>query len=269
MTTPQKIIKGLAIALAILLTVGIIGGFAKILGVITLVNDDGVLREAKSYSVSANIIGITLDIAASELTIKDGECFALESNLENLKAEEDNNRLVVSEERKVIFRGKGFINLTIPADYKFNDVRISAGAGTLNIETLEANDVEIELGAGRADVKNMTAHNHADIDGGAGKLTLENCNFHNLDLDIGVGGMTFSGTVTGNSSIDCGVGTVSMDINGKKEDYTIKIEKGIGEIEVDGESVSDDEEIGSGTNNLGISGGVGSAEINFIEPNLI
>lgn len=267
MTASQKIIKSIAIVLAVFLIVGIVGGIAKILGVITLVGDDGVLRKAKSYPVSANITGITLDVAASQLTVKSGDGFALESNLEKLKAEEDDNRLIVAEESNVIFQGTGFINLTVPKGYKFSDVHISAGAGTVSIETLEANDIEIELGAGSADVKGVTAHNRADIDGGAGKLTLENCNFRNLNLDMGVGELSFSGIVTGNSGIDCGIGTVRMNINGKKEDYIIAVDKGIGEIEVDGESVSDDEKIGSGANNLGINGGIGSVEIKFIEPN--
>lgn len=265
MTGFQKAIKYLAMAFAIFLIVSIVGGIAGALGMIGFLGDDNLLDEPKSYSVSEDIKGITLDINAAELNIKIGDEFSVESNLEKLKVEENNNRLSVIEKGGSWFHrtDKGTVTLTIPEDYEFNNADITTGAGVVKIDGLKADNVYIELGAGKADLKNITADSEAEIDGGAGKLTLKDCYLHNLDLDIGVGEFNYSGVITGNSNIDCGVGAVCMDIAGSPDDYSVSVDKGIGEITVDGDSVSDGQTVGNGTNRLEISGGVGSVKIDF------
>ena len=56
----------------------------------------------------------------------------------------------------------------------------------------------------------------------------------NLDLDIGAGKATIEAYLEGRNDIDCGVGALDINLLGNKEDYQIKVNKGIGSVTVDG-----------------------------------
>lgn len=63
--------------------------------------------------------------------------------------------------------------------------------------------------------------------------------------------------------IDAGVGSLKLNINGKKEDYKIKVSKGIGAIRINGDEVSNDSTTGNGENYIEIDGGIGDIRINI------
>ena len=50
---------------------------------------------------------------------------------------------------------------------------------------------------------------------------------------------------------------------GKKEEYRTKINKGLGNVTVDGKKVSDNEVVGNGENKIDIDGGIGEIKIDF------
>ncbi|MBQ9839934.1 MAG: hypothetical protein IJO56_10670, partial [Oscillospiraceae bacterium] len=52
---------------------------------------------------------------------------------------------------------------------------------------------------------------------------------------------------------------------GSKEDYKLELEKGLGNISIDGVNVSDYGSSGNGTNKVEINGGVGSINVEFKE----
>ena len=51
---------------------------------------------------------------------------------------------------------------------------------------------------------------------------------------------------------------------GIKDDYKIKVSKGIGEIRIDNNSIKDGEVIGNGNNFIDVSGGIGQINISYI-----
>ena len=68
MTTLQKVIKYLAIAFAIFLTVSIIGGILSAVGLFGgLFSSDAVFEEVKTYSVAADIHNLDIEINAADL----------------------------------------------------------------------------------------------------------------------------------------------------------------------------------------------------------
>ena len=265
MTGWQKGILYAAMALAVALIISIIGGIFGVLGLVNIFGDSAVLGETKSYSLSADAEELDLTIKAAKLNIKTGSTFALESNLKNLTVNENNNCLEIKEKSRGVFAGShdAVLTLTIPQNHLFNVVKLSTGAGVVSINGISANDLSVGLGAGKADFSDIKVTAEAEIEGGTGKLTMQNCSFHNFDLDMGVGEVVFSGEITGNSDLECGVGALTATLTGNKEDYTILVDKGIGEIVVDGVSMADDQKTGSGVNRLKISGGIGSVKIKF------
>ena len=70
--------------------------------------------------------------------------------------------------------------------------------------------------------------------------------------------------------IDC-VGVVlalnvlNVILLGNKEDYKLDLEKSIGNISVDGDNISGNSNIGNGTNQAEIHGGIGAINLRFQE----
>ena len=50
---------------------------------------------------------------------------------------------------------------------------------------------------------------------------------------------------------------------GSRELYKLKLEKGIGEVSVDGSLIEDDSTVGNGNNYIRIEGGIGSIKVNY------
>ena len=63
------------------------------------------------------------------------------------------------------------------------------------------------------------------------------------------------------------MGESNITVIGQRDDYTLDIEKGIGNITVDGTSVSEMDEQGDGKNIMEISGGVGAIRVEFQDTN--
>ena len=65
--------------------------------------------------------------------------------------------------------------------------------------------------------------------------------------------------ITGNSTIDIGIGSLSLNLIGNN--YTFKVNKGIGKVVIDNKEVSDNEVLGMGSNTIKLNGGIGDATV--------
>ena len=267
MTTLQKAIKYLAIAFAVFLTVSILGGILGAVGLFGgLFSSDAVLEEVKTYSVAADIRNLDIRINAADIYIKEGEVFAVESNLKHLKVEEKEGQLTIQETKKFSGTYNGAaLTVYVPAGTVFDDVNLITGAGRLTVEKLSSGTLDFELGAGDVSMDSLVATKSADIEGGAGRITIKDGALKDLDLDMGVGQLNLTAALTGNCQLDLGVGETNMTLSGKKDAYKLDIEKGIGSIFVDGKNVSDYGSSGSGANSVKINGGIGAIHVLFTD----
>lgn len=85
----------------------------------------------------------------------------------------------------------------------------------------------------------------------------------NLELDMGMGATKVSATLSGDCDLDMGIGELALTVLGDKADYTIEVNKGVGEYTIDGEKIRDNEKIGNGTNHLQLDGGIGEVKVEF------
>ncbi|MGM9641964.1 MAG: DUF4097 family beta strand repeat-containing protein [Eubacteriales bacterium] len=270
MTELQKVIKYLALALAVFLSVTIIGGLLSALAGLSLIFSDGesdVVGEMQTYAVEGEISSLEVDLSGAALQIKTAESFAVESNHKYVTVKSDNGRLRIRETKRPFASSPEGVKVTvcIPEGFVFDDVSIDTGAGTVDIEALAADVLELSLGAGRADIRNLTANTRADIDGGAGELTIDGGKLCKLNLEMGVGKLTLKSRLEGKCSLDYGVGETKLILLGSREDYKIRIDKGIGDATLAGEHMNDDSTYGSGSNFIDIDGGIGAIRIDFAE----
>lgn len=273
MTSWQKTVKYAAMAFAILLAVSIIGSIlGAVAGVDLLLGDkQPAVGEMKTYEVGGEIRALDIDIGAAAFTIKSGDTLRVESNLKNLTVQERGGRLIISEKTQfggkihfgVTYTGEAALDLYLPAGIVFETADITTGAGLVSIDNLTAETLNLELGAGKVDIQNLTATRQAEIDGGAGELSILGGTLADLDLNLGVGELHFSAGLSGECEFDCGVGAANITLPGSQEDYTIRIDKGLGDALIDGESVRGDQKYGSGAVELDVEGGVGRISISF------
>lgn len=271
MTTIQKVIKYLAIAFAIFIIVNIVSailwgifGFSFIFG---LNRQNEIITEemATTNFEYENIDTLDIDIAFSSLKIKNGEEFKIETNNSNITCRQNNETVHIDEKNHKWFsrNNNGDLIIYIPENLEFDKIKINTGAGKIDIEKITTNRLTLEIGAGETIIEKLKVTGKAEIDGGAGRVTISSGEINNLDLDMGVGSVELNAKLTGDSDIDAGIGELNLDINASKEDYKIKASKGIGNITIDGKGISDDTTYGEGENYIRIDGGIGNIRIDF------
>lgn len=273
MTEAQKIIKYIAIALAALLIVGIVSGiyFAGA-AIISIFEDDGNEEIGEIEEIildeGAHPSRLDVEIAAAEVTVKTGDKLRVETNNSRISCSVKGNTLKIVEEGHGLFykgNSKSVLIITLPEDLIFDEADIEAGAGRLLIESLSVRELSLDLGAGETVVDSLYVSSEAEINAGAGRLEIKSAEIGHIDVNQGVGELDVTVLVKNGGEFNCGVGSVIIDLVGSEADYSVNVEKGLGEIKINGETVSnrEDRTYGTGSSRIEINGGVGSASIFF------
>lgn len=267
MTDSQKVIKYIAIGLAALLAVSIIGGIISAVGFFGgFMFNDATTEDMKEYIGFSDIHSVDIDINAADITIEQGDAFAVKSNLKHLTVKDENGLLSIKETKKAFGNyDKSTLIIKIPDGIVFDKAELKTGAGRLIVDTLSAKVLDCDFGAGEIKIDSLSASSNADIDGGAGEITISGGSIENLDFDMGVGQLNFTPLLTGECDFDLGVGESNITLLGTKDDYTLDVEKGLGNISVDGDNISNISGFGNGQNEVEINGGVGAIHVKYAE----
>lgn len=265
MTTFQKIVKYLAIALAVFLIAGILEAVFSFVGVIGgLFDRDDTVGETQTYEISDDIDRLKIEIGAADFKIVQGAVLSVESNLSKLTVKEQNGTLIIRQQtNRGITEQEASLTLCIPEGKIFNRIELVTGAGRLTVEQLSTETLMLELGAGEVHIHELNASRSADIAGGAGQITVNGGVLHNLDLEMGLGELNLTAMLTGESELELGIGQSNIMVLGDRKDYRLDLEKGLGELTVNGVSLSNTENYGNGQHKLSIHGGIGAIHVDF------
>lgn len=276
MTTVQKIIKYIALGFAVFLIVTIIsailsGGHA-LLSAFGLIksNNNQITEDLKVISSEVKEVAtLKIELACTNLEIKTGNSFKVETNNPKITFEEQNGSVKIEEKNSNWFSKNNVSSnliIYVPEDMMdIDETKIEAGAGKINIEKLNTQSLYLELGAGDVHIENVMITQETKIDGGVGKTELKSCEINNLKADLGMGQFVFSGKLTGKSEIDSGVGAINIELMDNKKNYTVDVSKGLGNVTLDGQKIEMDKVYGTSENYLDIDGGVGEIKIDFKE----
>ena len=212
-----------------------------------------------------------IKLGICKLEIKEGEQLKVETSdvTDKFKCEVKNGTLKIEDNKMNtnIFKNKvPQVTIYIPKDYEFNEIDLELGINNSNIYELNGKDINIEIGVGKARIDNLNGEK-VEINGGAGETVIDNFNIERLDLEAGIGSMIINGKISDNSDIVSGIGRLEVNLVGQKDDYELRLQRGIGNLEIDGEKVREDEKIGSGSIKIRVEAGIGETEINFVEDN--
>ncbi len=261
MTTIQRIIKYLAIGLAIFIIIAISSGvllglniYSDLLGLTRTEN----LRNEIKTEVQVNnkntkvfnseIKNLKIDLAYASLDIIQGDKFKVETNSVDINSKQNGNQLVIKEKSNNWFKvdNNRRVIVTIPKNVTLDIARIEAGAGQLQIEKLITKSLNLDIGAGKVTIQELQVTENSKIEGGAGKVEILSGKLNNLDLDMGVGNFAITATLTGNNKVDAGVGKLDLKLEDGTDNYTIRVNKGIGSIKLNNKEISNNKEYGTG-----------------------
>lgn len=273
MTSLQKVVKYLALALAIFLCVTIIGSICTAIASFGFLLNHKELSvtasESESYALTESAGTLRIDLNAAQMTVRAGEGFHVESTIPDLIVEEKDGCLTITEPDSVkIYRSDNVtVDVTIPEGIVFETADIDTGAGKVDIDALAADEIQLDLGAGMVTIGSLIANERAQINGGAGKVEILNGELHDLDLNIAVGKLDMTARLTGSCDVDSGIGQTTLFLLGTQDDYEIHFDKGIGSATLDGVPMADDAVYGDGDTEIDIDGGVGQLVIRFPSAN--
>lgn len=264
----QKLVKYAAIAFGLYLAISIIGALVGvIIGVTSGVEVLKGFSEDENVEVSDEtrnfdeLSGLNLNISSSNLTIKaEGDSYRMEAhNIPKTTKIECKNDVLEIKNAKTL-KSESSITIYVPENAKLSRINLDMGAGNVEISNIEATNIDFSFGAGNVNIKNLKSENPT-IECGAGQVKFENTELTDAKLSAGVGKVIYSGKLNGESRIECGVGGVEMNLEGGRDNYSIKVQKGIGNIKINNESVTDNSTTGNGQNKIYIEGGVGNIDI--------
>lgn len=279
MTTFQKIIKYGAIAFAIYLCLMIISmtifGITALLGVTVAVdqseNNNNTVVVTKWEEEYDNINRIDIDLSICKLFIKKGEKLKVEASevSEQFICEAEGKQLKIADKR--LNRNLwGMVDVTpevivyLPENIDLEEVIIETGVNETNIDYLKADKIKIEMGVGKYQMNQLIAK-YAKIEAGAGEANIRDSQIEELKLDGGVGKLAITSKITAKADVSCGMGKVEINLVGLPTDYQVKAHTGLGNFEVEGQKVSDNQVIGNGKSNIKVDAGVGETIVNFVE----
>jgi len=268
MNGAQKTIKGLAVALAVVIVVSIISacvGAGMILSRVFSPNEP-VASEWNETVMSeeweaSELSELKIELKSVSLRIERGEEFQVVADEEAVDVQRTGNEVKIKEKDFGFFgrwhKVGGEVKVTLPEEVSLEKVSLDMGAGTVYAQGLEAGELDLDLGAGRAEFDGLKVARRAEIDGGAGLLVVRGAEMVKLDLDMGVGKVEIETSLDGDSKISAGVGKLELTLVGEEDDYRVKFEQGLGALNQEGISLDNPE----GRNLVEIDGGVGAIDL--------
>lgn len=266
----QKLIKVLAIALAVVIIGSLVSAIAGAGMVMSFIfggwqyrdNGDSTENiEVVEEIVSGEIEELKIEVKNIGLEIVAGDRLAVESSDDGIRVRQEGRTLKVVEDNWQAWGDWDDKRLMIVVPDEVKELELSAGAGLVQIRDLKLGDLSLKLGAGKTEIRGIKVSNKVEIDGGAGVLEVGQAELSNLDFDMGVGKASFTARLIGNSEIDAGVGKLELRLIGDEDDYRVEAERGVGALNLKGISTGNTR----GKNLVKIDGGVGAIDVELVE----
>lgn len=278
MSTVQKIIKALAIALATFIIFSIISAILSVIfsiaGVTWFFNwideedPKNVITTENSFNIE-EIKDIKLNSSIEDIEIIESNDFRVvaENVPDTYECKVDGETLIIDSSSNHHFKvnNTSRIKVYIPRNFVFSNAKLTFGVGEANINYLKANILDLSCGAGEVDIDYIEATERANIKCGVGEFDIKESKLANLDCNSGVGEVNLTSELSGICNIESGVGELNIKL--RKFDETlgkITTKKGIGELNVNNKHYSGQQVFGIGEDTLiSINGGIGEINIEY------
>ena len=267
MTTYQRIIKSLAIILAMIIILLIM---YCIINIINNVFDLSFLYNNENHYEKSfrNLTRIKIDSKTSQINIKSGNKYKIiiDNTNKNYDIKETKKSIEVEEKKLLIKKKKDKTSITIyiPRKKRLNELNIDSDIGIVNIDNVDINILDLEEKAGTININNSNILKTI-LEGKAGKITINKSYLNNLELETKVSKVDINAYITGISKIKSGISSINISLLGSKNDYQIKSNKKVGSIIINDEEQKNNSLYGYGENYIEVENGIGTVNIEFIK----
>ena len=193
-----------------------------------------------------------------------------ENSKRDITVNKDGNTLWIEENGsgKLLTNDNVRIVIQIPSNMEFKEIELDNSAGEITVNhALYAENVSIIVGAGESVInKELQISGTLYAEVAAGEIDFAKINAGKIELNAGVGEIDVEKASADEVILECGVGELDVTLEGSKEDYSYKIDCGIGEVEIAGRSYSGlgtTKEISGGSKTVDIDCGVGEINVDF------
>ncbi len=129
------------------------------------------------------------------------------------------------------------VTLYVPANVSLDSVKVSLGAGEMELDGLKAAQMEFALGAGEIHAEGLQAE-ELEVSVGAGDIEFTDAELKDVDIQVGAGNFELAGKVSGNISGECAMGNLTLKLAGSEGDFNYDIECVSGNITIDNNEYS-------------------------------
>ena len=260
----NRIIKTFAFILAAIVIISMLGGiYALCITVFDLFQSNQIENQIQYDSLMSSL---DIDLKTANLEIKLGDKLLVSTTNKYVTTYQNNNNIVIKEKKhSLLSKDNNKVIITVPDNFLLDIVEIDITSGSIKIDKLETKRLNLDLGSGTTKINNLLVTDKTKIDCGSGKFLLNNGNLSNLNLDAGLGDTILNTKIIGNSNIETDIGKLELNLIGSLNDYELTIDKGVGSIKLNNESLKDKSVVGTGNNYLLIEGGIGLTSITTSE----
>ena len=196
-----------------------------------------------------DIRGLDIRMDYGEVFIISGDEFGIEANnlysKDELKSNVSNGVWEISQKASNVIHLFGYdipislgikkfktpsIKITLPEEFKAEDITISLDAGRLVAENLHADTAHFNVEAGSLEIDGLVVEEDSKYFVGAGQINLREVDIENIKVKCDVGAVIMKGIVTGDNEIQCNVGTISLDIDDEMDLYSFDIDSDLGNV---------------------------------------
>lgn len=260
----NRIIKTFAFILAAIVIISMLGGiYALCITVFDLFQSNQIENQIQYDSLMSSL---DIDLKTANLEIKLGDKLLVSTTNKYVTTYQNDNNIVIQEKKhSILSKDNNKVIITVPNNFLLDIVEIDITSGSIKIDKLETKRLNLDLGSGTTKINNLLVTDKTKIDCGSGKFLLNNGNLSNLNLDTGLGDTILNTKIIGNSNIETDIGKLELNLIGSINDYELTIDKGVGSIKLNNESLKDKSVVGTGNNYLLIEGGIGLTSITTSE----
>lgn len=260
----NRIIKTFAFILAAIVIISMLGGiYALCITVFDLFQSNQIENQIQYDSLMSSL---DIDLKTANLEIKLGDKLLVSTTNKYVTTYQNNNNIVIQEKKhSLLSKDNNKVIITVPNNFLLDIVEIDITSGSIKIDKLETKRLNLDLGSGTTKINNLLVTDKTKIDCGSGKFLLNNGNLSNLNLDTGLGDTILNTKIIGNSNIETDIGKLELNLIGSINDYELTIDKGVGSIKLNNESLKNKSVVGTGNNYLLIEGGIGLTSITTSE----
>lgn len=192
---------------------------------------------------------LDIRIDFGEVIITQGDEFSIEAkNLyrrEELKSQVSDDVWYINHDTSESFSVFGFdipisygfrnlkmpiIKITLPKDFKAEDIRIHLDVGRLKAENLHSDRGIFTVDAGTLEIDGLVIENESEYFAGAGEINLKNVDIRDIKVECDVGAVYIDGLISGDNEILCDVGAIKVNLDADIDLFSFDIDSDIGNV---------------------------------------